>query len=278
MIRLNVLVMLFLSSLLSAQTSLDTLALFPDTTTFQSRGTTWVDDVVGWGVRFHLDSTKEYSIKSIIVMGNPGIPISNPVKTWFWISTGNLPEDSVIYKSDIELTGGYPSWQTIILDNPVKIKEKSNFYITGTLLLYLAPSTDYKKAILDQFTLRDRNPLFIWYEGIPFYFAIKAVLEGQTSGVDHNGDQKVRTYGLSQNYPNPFNPSTVINFEIPQASKVSLKVYNMLGKEMATLVNGYKEMGRYSVQFNAKDLPSGMYIYEIRANSFIRSGKMLLLK
>lgn len=278
MIRLNVLVMLFLSSLLSAQTSLDTLALFPDTTTFQSRGTTWVDDVVGWGVRFHLDSTKEYSIKSIIVMGNPGISISNPVKTWFWISTGNLPEDSVIYKSDIELTGGYPSWQTIILDNPVKIKEKSNFYITGTLLLYLTPSTDYKKAILDQFTLRDRNPLFIWYEGIPFYFAIKAVLEGQTSGVDHNGDQKVRTYGLSQNYPNPFNPSTVINFEIPQASKVSLRVYDMLGKEVATLVDGYKEMGRYSVQFNAKDLPSGMYIYEIRANSFIRSGKMLLLK
>ncbi|MGE5436948.1 MAG: T9SS type A sorting domain-containing protein [Syntrophothermus sp.] len=88
----------------------------------------------------------------------------------------------------------------------------------------------------------------------------------------------VTEYALSQNYPNPFNPSTVINFEIPQASKVSLKVYNMLGKEVATLVNGYKEMGRYSVQFNAKDIPSGMYIYEIRANNFIRSGKMLLLK
>ncbi|MGE5402551.1 MAG: hypothetical protein ACM3S2_19315 [Ignavibacteriales bacterium] len=52
----------------------------------------------------------------------------------------------------------------------------------------------------------------------------------------------------------------------------------MLGKEVATLVDGYKEMGRYSVQFNAKDIPSGMCIYEIRANNFIRSGKMLLLK
>ncbi|MGE5411559.1 MAG: C25 family cysteine peptidase, partial [Clostridiales bacterium] len=88
----------------------------------------------------------------------------------------------------------------------------------------------------------------------------------------------VTEYALSQNYPNPFNPSTTINFDIPNASKVSLKVYDILGKEVAVLVDGYKEMGRYSVQFNASDLPSGMYIYEIRANNFIRSGKMMLLK
>lgn len=85
-------------------------------------------------------------------------------------------------------------------------------------------------------------------------------------------------YALSQNFPNPFNPSTVINYQIPKASKVTLKVYDMLGKEVATLVDGYKEMGSYSVQFNASSLPSGTYIYEIRANDFVKSGKMLLLK
>ncbi|MGE5440637.1 MAG: T9SS type A sorting domain-containing protein, partial [Bacteroidota bacterium] len=79
-------------------------------------------------------------------------------------------------------------------------------------------------------------------------------------------------------YPNPFNPSTVINYQIPKASKVTLKIYDMLGKEVTTLVNEYKEQGRYSVEFNASRLPSGTYIYEIRTNDFVKSGKMLLLK
>ncbi|HEX2962866.1 MAG TPA: matrixin family metalloprotease [Ignavibacteriales bacterium] len=96
--------------------------------------------------------------------------------------------------------------------------------------------------------------------------------------VNYSDVKPVVEYGLSQNYPNPFNPSTVINYQIPKASKVTLKIYDMLGKEVTTLVNEYKEMGRYSVEFNASELPSGTYIYEIRANDFIKSGKMMLLK
>ncbi|MCU7490431.1 MAG: T9SS type A sorting domain-containing protein [Ignavibacteria bacterium] len=88
----------------------------------------------------------------------------------------------------------------------------------------------------------------------------------------------VTEYALSQNYPNPFNPTTVINYQIPKASKVLLKIYDLLGKEVKTLVNEYKEMGRYSVELNASNLPSGTYIYELRANDFVKSGKMILLK
>lgn len=86
------------------------------------------------------------------------------------------------------------------------------------------------------------------------------------------------SFELKQNYPNPFNPSTVINYEIPKASKVTLKVYDMLGKEAAVLIDGYKEAGRYSVQFNAKDLPSGMYIYQLRAGGYASMRKMMLVK
>jgi hypothetical protein len=96
--------------------------------------------------------------------------------------------------------------------------------------------------------------------------------------VNYSDVKPVVEYGLSQNYPNPFNPSTVINYQIPKASKVTLKIYDMLGKEVTTLVNEYKEQGRYSVEFNASRLPSGTYIYEIRTNDFVKSGKMLLLK
>ncbi|MGE5411342.1 MAG: choice-of-anchor Q domain-containing protein [Clostridiales bacterium] len=85
-------------------------------------------------------------------------------------------------------------------------------------------------------------------------------------------------YELSQNYPNPFNPSTTINFTVIQNSFVSLKVYDILGKEVATLVNSALEPGSYSVNFNAANLSSGTYIYQIKANDFIMSKKMTIAK
>ncbi|MGE5401212.1 MAG: T9SS type A sorting domain-containing protein, partial [Ignavibacteriales bacterium] len=88
----------------------------------------------------------------------------------------------------------------------------------------------------------------------------------------------VNTYKLSQNYPNPFNPATTISYSIPKASFVKLKVYDMLGRVVQTLVNKEQSAGSYKVRFEASSLPSGMYIYEIRSDNFIKSGKMLLLK
>lgn len=79
-------------------------------------------------------------------------------------------------------------------------------------------------------------------------------------------------------YPNPFNPQTTIKYNLPAAGFVSLKVYNSIGKEVAELVNGVKEEGSYSVDFDGTDLASGIYIYSIRVNDFIQSGKMLLVK
>lgn len=84
-------------------------------------------------------------------------------------------------------------------------------------------------------------------------------------------------FSLGQNYPNPFNPSTVINFEIPFSTNVSLKVYDLLGREAATLVNEVKQAGSYSVQFNST-LASGVYYYTLKAGSFVQSKKMTILK
>jgi len=86
------------------------------------------------------------------------------------------------------------------------------------------------------------------------------------------------TYKLDQNYPNPFNPATVINFTIPKAGNVTLKVYNTLGQEVATLVNEYKNASNYQVDFNASNLASGVYIYTIKAGDFAQSKKMILIK
>ncbi len=88
----------------------------------------------------------------------------------------------------------------------------------------------------------------------------------------------LRTFELGQNYPNPFNPSTVISYQLPVASEVSLKVYDVLGREVATLVSGRQEAGRYSVPFNAASLSSGVYFYRLQSGSFVETKKMMLVK
>ena len=83
---------------------------------------------------------------------------------------------------------------------------------------------------------------------------------------------------MSQNYPNPFNPVTKISFEIPKSGLVTLKVYDILGKEVTTLVNEVKTPGNYIVDFNASSLPSGIYFYKITSSDFSCVNKMMLLK
>ena len=83
---------------------------------------------------------------------------------------------------------------------------------------------------------------------------------------------------LYQNYPNPFNPSTIIKYSLKDDGKVSLKIFNSLGEEVRTLVNEIKPAGNYEVEFNASNLPSGVYIYSIQSGDFVSSKKMILLK
>jgi len=83
---------------------------------------------------------------------------------------------------------------------------------------------------------------------------------------------------LHQNYPNPFNPTTVIKFQVPSSKFVLLKVYNVLGQEVVTLVNEVKQPGRYSVVFDAGNLPGGVYCYRMTAGNFTQTRKLLLLK
>jgi len=94
-------------------------------------------------------------------------------------------------------------------------------------------------------------------------------------------DQKLQIpalFKLEQNFPNPFNPITIIKYEIPKTSFVSIKVYNELGNELATLVNENKSAGNYSIEFNAGNLASGIYFYTMQAGSFVETKKLVLLK
>ena len=88
----------------------------------------------------------------------------------------------------------------------------------------------------------------------------------------------IKDYSLLQNYPNPFNPTTTISYQIKERGLVQLKVYNLLGKEIVTIVKQEQAQGNYSVKFDGSNLPSGVYVYSLRVNEFNGNKKMILLK
>jgi hypothetical protein len=85
-------------------------------------------------------------------------------------------------------------------------------------------------------------------------------------------------FALYQNYPNPFNPSTTIEFDIPERTSVKLIIYDILGREVEILVDKELEPGKYKLNFNATDLPSGVYFYTLKTPKFTKTNKMLLIK
>ena len=85
-------------------------------------------------------------------------------------------------------------------------------------------------------------------------------------------------FALEQNYPNPFNPNTMIKYSVPQSSNVVIKVFDILGNEIETLVNKEKSSGTYELAWYAANLPSGVYLYRLQAGSFVETKKMTLLK
>jgi carboxypeptidase T len=130
------------------------------------------------------------------------------------------------------------------------------------------------------YSFTDKNPI----RGTLLYRLKQVDFDGSfkyylAEGVNFAG---VYNYALEQNYPNPFNPSTIINYSIPVDGNVELIVYNILGSEVAVLVNEYKETGNHSVEFSTEDLKSslgsGVYIYTLKSGSFTQTRKMVVLK
>ena len=131
-----------------------------------------------------------------------------------------------------------------------------------------------------QYSFTDKNPI----GGSVFIYRLKQI--DNDGKYEYSDEIEVEIildeFALYQNYPNPFNPSTKIRYQIPQESKVIIKLYDILGAEVITLLNEKKEPGIYEIDFNAQStaggLPSGIYIYRLVADGFIETKKMVLLR
>jgi hypothetical protein len=107
---------------------------------------------------------------------------------------------------------------------------------------------------------------------------IKTNTGGEPIGIKRISNEVPETYVLSQNYPNPFNPETIINFQLPKSGNVKLIVYDILGKEVATLVDQHLNSGSYDIEWNASHLSSGVYFYRLITSDFSETKKMILMK
>jgi hypothetical protein len=116
------------------------------------------------------------------------------------------------------------------------------------------------------------------YGNVGSYFLLDDLAFSGSTAVDKPNTVKPEAFLLSQNYPNPFNPSTSIQFSLQKGSHVILRVFNILGKEVATLVNGYRETGQYVEKFDAATLSSGVYFYRLDTEGYTSMKQMLLVK
>ncbi len=110
------------------------------------------------------------------------------------------------------------------------------------------------------------------------FYILKEIVNNLTDITNDKSFAEVKEFYLSQNFPNPFNSGTIINYSVPNPGLISIKVYDVLGREIATLINENKNIGEYQVRFNGDIFNSGIYFYNITAENFNQTKKMILLK
>jgi hypothetical protein len=153
----------------------------------------------------------------------------------------------------INLHGNY-GYLLLASNNPDKLR------------IIIWDKNDNDKLVFDNMSLQNVNGFISFDRSLLF------------AKEDFDESETVENFALEQNYPNPFNPSTSIKYAVSNQQFVLLKVYDVLGNEVATLVNEEKAPGHYEVEFNAAGLSSGIYIYRLQSGDFVQSRKMLLLK
>ena len=174
-------------------------------------------------------------------------------------------KDNVIANFDVE-DSSFNVWQGMEVNLTTKWQEYSFDFSTP-------PGAD-KGRSANWFGLsnnEDKLPITYYFDNL------RIVKLGSIVSVE-DPQEVPAEFSLHQNYPNPFNPSTTINYQIPTAGIVSLKVYDVLGREVANLVNEEKPAGTYNITFNAGNFASGVYFYRLKAGNFVSTKKLVLMK
>ena len=204
-----------------------------------------------------------------------------------WVTFLNpLTGYAVNGKNIIKTTNGGSNWTSVYFNtnytlSRVKFYDDNTGYASGTYGVVLkttnAGATWINELVPCNYTIAD---LFVTSENKPFICAnsMSILMPANTlTGIGNNA-VILENYLLEQNFPNPFNPTTIIKYNLPNSNIVTLKVFDVNGKEIETLVNEAQTAGSYSVNFNAAYFPSGVYFYTLSAGEFKETRKMILIK
>jgi hypothetical protein len=225
-------------------------------------------------------------------IGNIGITENTIITFYYWITYPGI-EHSVLYKTIIQ-EPDFPSytysgwgmniiqlhqnsgWGTLITKRNLYYMSWVGVITTYNSQLAYLPTTADRATITDYYIFllgNDSLRYSKWNAGSTFY---------PFTWVDYtsveNNYESIQSFQLFQNYPNPFNPATIIRYELPERSFITIRVYDVLGKEISILVNEEKQIGNYEVKFDGNGLASGIYYYRITAEHFSQTKKMILLK
>lgn len=221
------------------------------------------------------------------------------LQSYYWrVKASNLV-DSSSFSTSFSFTTGFPKSTVPVLPthgtlnlspNAITLKwNSSSSALKYNIRLGKSSPISASTLVLDTVIVKDtvltlipllQNQIYFWNVKAINNFGSSAWSNyfGFKTGTVSNEKTEIKNYSLMQNYPNPFNPTTIISFMLKNSGHTTLKVYNVMGEEIATLVNNYLVQGKYDLQFNANQLPSGIYIYKLTSGNFSQTKKMMLIK
>lgn len=277
-----IIILFFLaSSFTAAQTVIDTLQAFPDTTTFDNEGIKIIGKtastlVYGFAVKLNSQSGYKLLVSELLVCAIQTEPVT------YSISVGEMPEDSILYEGSYEIVDTFPEWQSIKIEPEIAIND-SAFFISGFEIFMHMSTSVYNDGIIikDHYTrfYNDESEKIWWIENEDngFYFAIKAIVKKEYIGIEDE-NLSPSEFRIYPNYPNPFNPATTINYRLNKGGEVNLDIFNALGEKVYYENKGFQREGEYKFNWNAAGLPSGVYLVRLSLDNNIKTIKTLLLK
>jgi len=218
---------------------------------------------------------------------NPKGPYSKQVTIKEYLGDAEYYESQLIRIDRMFKAANSPAWPAVNTDANMIMYTETPWGTRDTIIMRLSRSTNipgspeptypiWVRGVATQFTTK--TPPNDGYQITPRFLDDISRVGWVGVGPEQVASAVPDGYVLAQNYPNPFNPTTTIEYGLPQSGMVKLAVYNVLGQQVALLVDGYKDAGKYRVVFDAKNLSSGTYFYVLIANGQMLKNKMLLLK
>jgi photosystem II stability/assembly factor-like uncharacterized protein len=261
---------------------------------YEFEGISFVDSLNGWAVSYTgwvyntTDGGFSWSFQDSVGLSNyfqyvPCRDIQFTTLDSGWVVGGLSGETLVARTTD----GGQTWFKEIPSGCSIReiemINSQVGWFAGANYGMYIAKTTDGGNSWVDQLPQAGIESISMVNENVGYAVGdngrfYKTTNGGVTFIEEETSESQPAEFLLSQNYPNPFNPSTKIKYKIANTGFVNLKIYDVLGKEAATLINKEMQVGSYEVEFDASGLPSGIYFYKLKVGSFVETKKMVLLR